>query len=64
MLKHEWMISVAKYVSYRLKKVFKKCSDIIVRIHVFIAYDQIANTVVANDPTHHYRNYSISIDHA
>ena len=28
----EWMISVAKYIFYRIKKIFWQCSDIIVRI--------------------------------
>ena len=35
---------------WRIKKVFWQCSDIIVRIQVFIENDQIANTVLANDP--------------
>ena len=47
-LKQEWMISVARYVFYRTKKVFWLCSDINVRIHIFIENEQIANTVVAN----------------
>ena len=57
MLKHEWMISVAKYVFHRIKKGFWQCSHIHVnvRIHVFIKNDQIANTVAVNDPPHHYR---------
>ena len=39
--------------------------DIILCIHVFIQNDQIAITVVANAHYHHhYRNGSISIDHA
>ena len=64
LLKHEWVISVAKYVFYRIKKVFWQWFHINVRIHVLIENDQIANAVVANDPTHHYSNGSISIDHA
>ena len=64
MLKHEWMISVAKYVFYRIKEVFWQNSGMIARIDVFTEYDQIANTVEANDPTHYYRNDSIYIDHA
>ena len=31
-------------------------------LYIFIENDQIANTVVANDPPHHYRNDSISTD--
>ena len=49
-LKYVCIISAAKYAFYRIKKVFWQCSDIIVRIHVFIENDQIANTMVANDP--------------
>ena len=50
MRKHDWMIFVAKYVFYGIKRVFWQCSDMIVRIHFFIENDQIANTVGANDP--------------
>ena len=64
MLKHEWIISVAKYVFYRIQKVLWQCSDIIHRIRVFIENDQIFNTLVVNDLLHHYRNDLISIDHA
>ena len=49
MFDYEWMISVAKYVSTELRKVFWQCFDKIVRIHVLIEKDQTANTVVAND---------------
>ena len=44
------MVSVAKYVFYSIQKVFWQCSLISVRIHVFIVNDQIANTLIANDP--------------
>ena len=49
MLKHEWVISVAQFVFYRIK-VYWQCSDIIVRIHVSIENDLIASTVVTHDP--------------
>ena len=47
-----WMvdISVTRFVLNVIKKDFWQCFDIIVRIHVFIENDQIANTVVANNP--------------
>ena len=65
MLKREWMISVASlFFSTVSRRLFWQYSDIIVRIHVFIENYQIANTVVANDPPHHYRNDSTSINHA
>ena len=44
-LKHEWMISVAKYFVYRNKKVLRQCSVVIVCIHVLTENDQIANAV-------------------
>ena len=50
MSKHEWMIFVAKYVFYRIKKVLRQYPDIIIHINVFIENDQAANMVVANDP--------------
>ena len=43
-LKHEWMIPVTNYV---FKELFWQRSDIIVRTHVFIDNDQIANTVAS-----------------
>ena len=56
MLKHEWMISVAKYVFYRIK-VFWQCSDMLVHNKVLIENDEISTTMVANDtplPYHFY----------
>ena len=53
MLKQEWIISVTKYAFYRIKKVFWQCSDIIVGFHSG-SYWYL----------HHYRDSSISIDHA
>ena len=50
MSKHEWMVSIAKYVFYSIQKVFWQCSDISARIHVFIENDQFTNTLTANDP--------------
>ena len=40
-VRDDWMISVAKYVFYRIQKVFWQCSDIIVGIHIFIENDQM-----------------------